>query len=286
MSKFRFRKRKTREHKPDEVPLRAMIPNLVTLMAAASGITSIRYSCQGKWELAVIFIAIACFLDGLDGRVARMLKATSRLGAELDSLADFVSFGVAPAVFTYFWIMEVVPTTSPLYPIRGVFWAFTLFYALCCAFRLARFNIMLDEGPKEPYWKHFFLGLPAPGGAGLLLTPALWQLHTESNLFQSPFIGSAMLILCGILMASRFPTLSAKNLRIPARFQIPLVVFIIFIIGLLVSHAWLTLGCIGLFYLTSVPVCGIVFMRMKRHHESRIIHPAPSPAPRMDAPSR
>jgi CDP-diacylglycerol--serine O-phosphatidyltransferase len=238
-------------------------------MSAASGITSIRFSCDGQWRYAVIAITIACFLDGLDGRMARMLKVTSKLGEQLDSLADFVGFGVAPAIFTYFWIMEVVPAGSPLYPIRGIFWAFALFYALCCAFRLARFNIMIDDGPSQPYWKHFFVGLPSPGAAGLVLTPAILDLHFESALLQSPWTGCAMLIICGILMASRVPTLSMKKMHISTRYQIPVAVFVIFVIGMLVSHSWITLGTIGVCYLISIPVCGIIFLRLRASYDKR-----------------
>jgi CDP-diacylglycerol--serine O-phosphatidyltransferase len=279
MSKFRFRKRKQKQFRtPRELPVRAMLPNMITLMSAASGITSIRFSCQGEWRLAVIAITISCFLDALDGRMARMLKVTSKLGEQLDSLADFVCFGVAPAIFTYFWIMEIVPAGSPLYPIRGLFWTFALFYALCCAFRLARFNIMIDDGPTQPYWKHFFVGLPSPGAAGLVLTPAILDLHFESALLQSPWTGCAMLILCGILMASRAPTISLKKMHISARYQIPVAVFVIFVIGMLVSHSWITLGTIGVCYLISIPICGIIFLRLRASHDKRTPLQQPPPA--------
>ena len=277
MGKYRFRKRKHKQHVAREIPIRTMIPNLVTLMAAASGITSIRYSCQGHWRAAVVAIFIACVLDGLDGRVARMLRATSKLGAELDSLADFVSFGVAPAIFVYFWLMEVVPPESAAYPFRGFFWALALFYAMCCAFRLARFNIMIDDGPTQPYWKHFFMGLPSPGGAGLVLTPAIWQIHTESNFLQTPFVGGVMLLLCGVLMACRWPTVSAKSLRVPVKSLVPVLLLVMFVIGMLVSQFWLTLGVIGIIYLCSVPVCGVIFLRMRRRHEALQPQPAPPP---------
>jgi len=268
MGKFRFRKRKQKSRAPREIPVRAMIPNLVTLMAAASGVTSIRFSCQNHWRSAVIAIIVACVLDGLDGRVARMLRATSKLGAELDSLADFVSFGVAPAILVYFWIMDVVQPASAAYPFRGVFWALALFYAMCCAFRLARFNIMLEDGPTQPYWKHFFMGLPSPGGAGLVMTPIIWQLHTGSDFLQSPWIGCSMLAVCGTLMACRWPTLSAKSLRVPAKRMVPVLLFVMFVIGMMVSQFWLTLGVIGILYFVSIPVCAYIFARMKHRHEA------------------
>lgn len=277
MSKFRFRKRKPKNRPPREVPIRAMIPNLVTLLAAASGITSIRFSCQGNWHHAVIAILVACVLDGLDGRVARLLKATSKLGAELDSLSDFVSFGVAPALMVYFWVMEKVSPDCALYPLRGAFWALALFYAMCCGFRLARFNIMIDDGPTQPYWKHFFLGLPAPGGAGLVLTPIVWQLHTESAVIQNPWVGCTALFVCGVLMSSRFPTISAKHLRVPAKLMVPFLLLVMFTIGMLLSQFWLTLGVVGAIYLGSVPVCAAIFLRMRRRHEAQQPQSAPPP---------
>jgi len=246
-----------------------MIPNLVTFMAAASGITSIRYSCQENWRAAVVAVIIAGVLDGLDGRVARMLRATSKFGAELDSLADFVSFGVAPAILIYFWIMQGIAPDGFYHVFRNVFWGLALFYAMCCAFRLARFNIMLEEQPTQPYWRPFFMGLPSPGGAGLVMTPVIWQLHTGSAGIQTPWVGAGGLLLCGILMACRWPTFSAKSLRVPVRFMIPVLLLVIFVISMLVAQFWLTLGVIGLLYLASVPVCAILFRRMRRKYEAQ-----------------
>ena len=269
MSKIRFRKHKQKQRKQREIPIRTMIPNLVTLMAAASGITSIRYSCHGNWRFAVIAIIVAGVLDGLDGRMARMLRVTSKLGAELDSLADFVSFGVAPALLVYLWIMEKIPPNCLTYHFRGLFWAIALFYAMCAAFRLARFNIMIDDNPLQPYWKHFFVGLPSPGGAGLALTPIIWQIHTGSTFIQTPWINSLMLFVCGILMACRWPTFSAKSMRIPHRQMIPILLLIMFLIGMLVSQFWLTLSIIGILYLLSVPLCGYIFLRLRQRYVSQ-----------------
>ena len=279
MAKFRLRKRKQKNRMQREIPVRAMIPNLMTLLAAASGITSIRYSCQGHWNFAAIAIIIACVFDTLDGRMARLLHVSSKLGEQLDSLADFVNFGVAPALLVYFWIMQVITPECAVYPLRGMFWALALFYALCCGFRLARFNIMIDNGPTQPYWKHFFMGLPAPGGAGILLTPVILQLHTEISAFQSPWVGCAMLLTCGVLMACRIPTISAKHLRVPARNVVPVLLTVIFVIGMLVSQFWLTLGVIGTLYLLSIPVCGICFLKMRGRYEAQQPQPAPSIPP-------
>ena len=282
MGKFRFRKRKQKNRVPREIPIRAMIPNLVTLLAAASGVTSIRYSCQGQWTFAVIAILAACVFDGLDGRVARMLHVSSKLGEQLDSLSDFVSFGVAPALLIYFWIMKDVPQDSLTWSLRGLFWALALFHAMCCAFRLARFNIMIDDGPTQPYWKPFFMGLPAPGGAGILLTPVVWHIHTNCAALQSPWVGCSMLALCGVLMASRAPTISAKHLRVPAKQMKPTLLVIIFVIGMLVSQFWVTLGTIGIIYLVSIPFTGIWFLRLRRRYEAQQQQTSP-PSPEQAA---
>ncbi|MBP5226979.1 MAG: CDP-diacylglycerol--serine O-phosphatidyltransferase [Kiritimatiellae bacterium] len=262
MGKFRFRRRKQRQRVQREIPIRAIIPNLVTMMAAASGVTSIRFSCAGEWKKAAVFILLACMFDGLDGRVARMLRATSKLGAELDSLSDFVSFGVAPAILVYFWIMKVAEVGSTAYQFRGCFWALALFYAMCCAFRLARFNIML-EMPTQPYWKHFFMGLPAPGGAGLVILPIVWQMHEEGTVLHNPWVGSVCLFLCGLLMASRCPTLSLKHLAIPPKWLLLVLLVAIFTLGMLISQFWVTLTFIGVMYYISIPICGAVFCRLR-----------------------
>ena len=262
MGKFRFRRRKQRQRVEREIPIRSIVPNLVTLMAAASGVTSIRFSCSQDWKKAAVFILLAAMVDGLDGRVARMLRATSKLGAELDSLSDFVSFGVAPGILLYFWIMQVVEIGSMAYRFRGCFWALALFYAMCCAFRLARFNIML-EMPTQSYWKHFFMGLPAPGGAGLVILPIAWQMHESETMLQNPWVGSICLFVCGLLMASRFPTLSLKHLAIPPKWFLLVLLVTIFILGFLIAQFWVTLVFIGLMYYLSIPICGAVFCRLR-----------------------
>lgn len=279
MSKFRFRHSK-RQKPPREIPLRAMVPNLITMSSAAAGITAIRYSCQSNWRLAVIYILAACLMDGLDGGVARMLHATSKLGAQLDSLADFVSFGVAPALFIYFWVMDAIDPGTAAYSVRGIFWGFALFYAMCCAFRLARFNIMIETPPVEPYWKYFFTGLPAPAGAGLMILLPIWQLETGWNEFQSPWLGGSALIIGGILMASRFPTLCLKKIRIPVKSQLPFVLLILFTIGMFIAHTWLTLGCVGFVLIASVPICGIVFLRLKHNYQRHNANALPPSTPK------
>ena len=266
MKKFKFRKLRRRP-RIRKIPLRAMIPNIVTLMAAASGITSILYSSQSNWRFAIFAIFAACVLDGLDGRVARMLNASSKLGAELDSLSDFVSFGVAPALFTYYWVMDAVEPGSLAESYKGLFWALSLFYAMCGGFRLARFNIMIEDESQLPYWSHFFTGLPSPGAAGLLVTPAIWQIHTGYNGLQNPVVGCVMLVILGVLMACPLPTFSAKAIHIKVKLMPPFLLAVMFTIGMLISQFWLTLGVIGLVYFSSIPLCFVAFWRMKRKYE-------------------
>ena len=203
MSRFRLRgkRRKAKIARHDRIPLRAIVPNLITSLAACSGITSISLSSEGRFLPALWALLIACVCDGLDGRVARMLKASSKLGAELDSLADFVNFGVAPAMFMYFWLTGG-PTHAGVSPILvRLTLAGALFYAMCDCFRLARFNTMLEQ-PTLPYWKPFFLGVPAPGGAWMVLSPAVLVLALDAKgtcpalreALQNPYFGIFMLL--------------------------------------------------------------------------------------------
>jgi CDP-diacylglycerol--serine O-phosphatidyltransferase len=180
----------------------------------------------------------------------------------------------------YFWSMQGVAAAAQ-HPLRGLFWGLALFYALCCAFRLARFNIMEETQPNAPYWKHFFMGIPAPGGAGLVMTPIIWQLHTDVEALQTPWIGGPVLLLCGMLMAGRWPTFSAKSLRVPVRWMIPVLLLVLFVMSMLVAQFWLTLGVVGVLYLLSVPACAIIFARLRRRHAAHTLAvPAvPPPAP-------
>ena len=270
MKKFRLRgrRRKPREQGADRVPVRAIVPNLITSMAACAGITSISLSAEGRWVMALWALLIACVCDGVDGRVARLLNASSKLGAELDSLADFVNFGVAPAMFMFFWLTGG-PAHEGFDPrtVRLVLGC-SLFYALCDCFRLARFNTMLEQ-PVLPYWKHFFLGVPAPGGAWMVLTPAILAMELGAaapgleSFLRHPVFGGGMLLLIGSLMASRLPTISLKSLRIPRYALLPTMAVLFLLIALLVADFWLTIGAIGLIYILTVPVAVLVFLRAK-----------------------
>ena len=276
MSKFRLRgrRRRNRPQRQDRVPLRAMVPNLITSLAACAGITSISLSSEGRWTHALVALLVACICDGMDGRVARLLKASSKLGAELDSLADFVNFGVAPAMFMYFWL-----TGGPCHVEAGsrlvrLVLGSALFYAMCDCFRLARFNTMLEQ-PTLPYWKNYFLGVPAPGGAWMVLSPAILSIALDAKgehpavaeFLQNPYFGIAMLLFVGSLMASRLPTISLKSVHVQKSMLLPVTAVLLLVVAFLVSNFWLTLGVVGIGYIFTVPVTGLVFLRTRARYE-------------------
>ncbi|HIJ38767.1 MAG TPA: CDP-diacylglycerol--serine O-phosphatidyltransferase, partial [Rhodospirillaceae bacterium] len=199
--------RRNRPNRINGLSLNKLLPNILTMLALCAGLTSIRFGLHGKWESAVFSILLAGVLDGLDGRIARLLNGTSKFGAELDSLSDFVSFGVAPAMLLYFWTMQAA---------GGLGWALVLLFSVCCALRLARFNTMLGQ-PDLPAWAYnFFTGVPAPAAAGLVLIPMMlsFQLGADS-LFASWLLNAVMLVLVSFLMVSKIPTFSGKRSRIP-----------------------------------------------------------------------
>lgn len=273
MGKFRLRgrrRRRPRVERADRIPLRAIVPNLVTSMAACAGITSISLSSEGRFVHALVALLVACVCDGMDGRIARLLKASSKLGAELDSLADFVNFGVAPAMFMFYWLTGGPAHEGMSQQMVRLVLGCSLFYALCDCFRLARFNTMLEQ-PTQPYWKHFFTGVPAPGGCWMVLTPAILSIALEAkgkypalaDALQNPFFGMFALLFVGALMASRLPTISLKSMHISRRYQLPVMAVLLLVVALLISNFWMTVGVMGFLYLLTVPVTGLVFLRVR-----------------------
>lgn len=248
---LRNRNRRVRLSAPRLVHL---VPNMLTILGLCAGMSSIRYAMDGRYELAVILIGAAVVLDGLDGRSARMLNLTSKLGAELDSLADFLSFGVAPAILAYMWT---------LHDVRGVGWAVAMLFATCCALRLARFNTEL-EAPDRPSWtQYFFTGIPAPAAAGLALTPLIASFVIGDGIARSWALNAVFLVFVAAMMVSRLPTFSVKKVRIaPDRVLPTLLLASVVIVGLVVE-TWLTLSLIGLVYLFSIPVAVVVARRMR-----------------------
>ncbi len=244
-----------------EVPFRKMAPNIVTLMALCAGISTIKYAILGKWTYAIGCIFLACVFDGLDGRVARKLKASSKFGAELDSLSDFVSFGVAPAILMYEWCLNALPHWG---------WIFTLMFSAGMAMRLARFNTMLEDEKVPEYWSHYFVGVPAPMAAAIAVMPILISFdYPELDfLLHNKFVCSALMMLVAFLMVSRIPTLSLKKTKVKAEWFLPLMVLFALFISCLLTQPWLTLGLFTFAYILTIPFTVWSFIKDKKAYLS------------------
>ena len=238
------------------IPIRYLLPNLITLIALCSGVTAIRFAVEGRFELAVSGVLLAIFLDAMDGRLARYLEGTSRFGAELDSLADFVNFGVAPAIMVYFWSLNELRTFG---------WVVCLMLSIGCALRLARFNVAIDA-PAKPVWASgYFTGMPAPAGALLALAPlylGFLGLINEGHPFAKTI--SVYEVFIAILMVSRVPTFSGKAVtRIPRNFFLPILALLAIFVVFLISYPWETLTALTAFYLLMLPIGVASYSRKK-----------------------
>jgi len=232
-----------------------MIPNILTMLALCAGLTALRFGMEGKWEPAVLSLVVAAVLDALDGRIARLLSGTSKFGAELDSLSDFIGFGVAPALLLYLWTMK---TAGP------IGWVLVLLFSVCCALRLARFNTDID-GPELPAWaKIFFTGVPAPAGAGLVLLPLIISFQVESDFIRDPWVVGIFIVVVSCLLVSRLPTFSFKNFRIPHRFVLLTMLLVGLVAALSVSAPWLTLTIILCLYIVSLPFAPRSFKKLEQ----------------------
>jgi CDP-diacylglycerol--serine O-phosphatidyltransferase len=229
------------------VPFTAVLPNLVTLLGLCAGLTAVRMAVQFRFDLAIAFIILAIILDGIDGRLARYFRATSRFGEELDSLADFVNFGVAPALFVFVWKLDDLSSFG---------WICTLVFAICTGLRLARFNAALASDEPRPDWSpDFFVGTPAPAGAGLVLLPYFLQRIGAPDGLIAPLIVALYTVLVALLMVSRIPTLSGKRFgrRIPRDKVLPVLVVAVLLVALLLSYPFSFLAVTGLAYLAHIP---------------------------------
>lgn len=229
-----------------DVPFRKLLPNILTLLAICSGLTAIRFAIEGKLELSIAAIILAAFLDGIDGRVARFLKATSRFGEQMDSLADFVNFGVAPPLILYFMYLKDA---------KPIGWIAALIFAMCACLRLARFNVQLDM-PNRPSWKNeYFVGVPAPAGAIIVLLPVYLTLLGLENSIWLDWIVALYVVICGFLLVSNVPTFSGKNLgkHIPRNVAMPLILALVILVAILFSFPWQTLVALSIGYLATIP---------------------------------
>jgi CDP-diacylglycerol--serine O-phosphatidyltransferase len=245
-----------------------LIPNILTMLGLCCGLVAIRFAFEGRFEQAAVLIVVAGVIDGLDGRLARLLKATSRFGAEFDSLSDFLCFGVAPAFILFFWTMQ---------DYRALGFAPCLLFAVCMALRLARFNAALDVGPgvKPAYAYNFFTGVPAPAGAGCVLFPlflGLWfqqaGWETLAHASRHPVFVGLVLVLVAGLCISTLPTWSFKNFKIPRHFVLPLLLGTGLYVALLLAEPWAALAMAGILYLGMLPFSVRSYLRLKREAES------------------
>jgi CDP-diacylglycerol--serine O-phosphatidyltransferase len=227
------------------IPVRMLVPNVITLLAICAGLTAIRLSTEGRMELAVAAIVFAAVLDGIDGRVARMIKGQSKFGAELDSLADFVNFGVAPGLILYFW---------QLHELNNGGWIAAMVFAISGGLRLARFNATMDDPNKPPFAANYFTGVPAPAAAVIVLLPVYLAFL---GLPKPPAMLTAFYtLLIGFLMVSRLPVFSGKTvrMRVPPELVLPVFVSVIFFIALLIGYPWHILSACTVLYLLSLPL--------------------------------
>ena len=238
------------------VPIRQVAPNLVTLLALCAGLTAVRMAIEARYDWAIAAIAIAAFLDGIDGRVARLLKSTSRFGAELDSLTDFVNFGVAPGILIYVWALD---------DLRSLGWIAVLIFAICAALRLARFNVALDA--DKPDWQaSYFVGVPAPAGAMTVLLPLYMELVGAPHGFWTAPLVLIYTVVIGLLMVSSVPTWSGKLIgrRIPRDMVLPIFVAVVVVVAFLLSFPWETMAVLSVAYLATLPLSWATYRRRLR----------------------
>lgn len=275
MERWRSRIRRRSRPRFHGLSFNRLIPNLMTLVGLCAGLTAIRFALLERWDAAAAAIVVAGVIDGLDGRIARLLKATTRFGAEFDSLADFLCFGVAPALVLYLWTLEAW---------GGLGWAPCLMFAVCAALRLARFNAAIDGAPKPAYTYNFFVGVPAPAGAGLALFPLFLWLQAEvsgltrlAEVARHPAFAGALLLAVAALMVSTLPTWSFKNFKVPNEYVLPLLLGAGLAVALLVSEPWATFALIGLLYVVSLPFGLRSYRRLRA--EAEALAAAQEPAP-------
>jgi CDP-diacylglycerol---serine O-phosphatidyltransferase len=249
------------------IPLRAVAPNAITAMALCSGLTGVRFAIAEDWERAGLMILLAAVLDGMDGRIARMLRGESRFGAELDSLSDAISFGVAPALILYLWSLLAEPRVG---------WIIALLYAVFCALRLARFNAQIDVEEQPHKSAGFLTGIPAPAGAGLALTPMFLWIWTGEPILRSHWIVAPWVALIGFLMVSSVATYSWSSFKLRRNIRFEAIVVVVVLAAALVSAPWQTLSVVALGYLATIPFSIRSYRRIKR---LRAAQPTADPTP-------
>lgn len=236
-----------------------LIPNALTLLALCAGMTAIRLALLDRWQFAIAAVVVAMILDALDGRIARLMGATSEFGAQLDSLADVINFGVTPALLVYIWAMSST---------GGLGWALVLVFVMCCALRLARFNSALGAADPPPWASRFFTGVPAPAAAGLALLPMVLSFELGSDFLGSAVVNGVMMIAVSALMVSRIPTFSAKRIKLPHSYLGLVLIGVGAFAAFLVSTPWVTLSVAGVAYMISIPIAATNFRRLQAAMEA------------------
>ncbi len=245
---------------PRRIPFRAMIPNAITTLALCLGLTGVSLAVRGEWEKALGAIVLAGVLDGIDGRIARLLRAQSRFGAELDSLSDNIAFGTAPALILFLWSLQNAPRFG---------WIAALALAVCCALRLARFNARLDAAEQPHKSAGFNTGVPAPAGAGLAFVPIyLWLISNHDPLYQQWPLVMAWTLFIALLMISSLPTYSWSSIRIRPGWRLFALAGVALLGAALVVAPWATLLAVAALYLSMIPFALASYARVRRRRAS------------------
>ena len=263
------------------IPLRTIVPNAVTALALCSGLFGIRFGIGGEWDKAVGAVVLAAILDGLDGRIARLLNGQSRFGAELDSLSDVTAFGVAPAIILYLWVLQplALEPGPDLERWTRYGWLFALAYAVCAALRLARFNANIDSVEQPHKSAGFLTGVPAPAGAGLVLLPIYLWSWTEEPLLREPWLVAPWAALVGFLMISNLATFSWGSLRLRSHVRLGALVVIALVFAALISAPFPTLSVAAILYAIMIPFSIASYARIKRLRTADPLRPDPPAAP-------
>jgi CDP-diacylglycerol--serine O-phosphatidyltransferase len=233
---------------------RYVIPSIISILGLCVGISSIKFALNSQFDYAVIAITIASIIDTIDGRIARLIKGTSKFGAELDSLIDFINFGVAPAITVYIWILK---------DLGNVGWLLVLFHSVACCLRLARFNLG-SKTNNEKWRENFFTGVPSPAGAGILLLPLILSLSDFSSNYDYKKLAIIFIIASTFLMISKIPTYSLKGVKVSRPFLIFLLLLIAIYFGSLINYPFNTLLATGFLYLSLIPISFVHFKIIKK----------------------
>lgn len=241
-----------------KIDYRVALPNFITIISLCLGLNSIKLAFENNFEKAIIFIVLAAILDALDGRIARMIKGTSKFGAELDSLTDFVNFGVCPSLIIYFWSLS---------SIKFYGWIACLIYVVACCLRLARFNLDHESKSKNDWKVNFFSGVPSPAAAGLILMPMIISFSGFNLNFINSHIVLAIVVIVAFLMISKIPTYALKKIEISKKFFILIMLFVVLYFSLLFNKTFETLVVTGIMYSLSIPISFFHYVNRKRNYE-------------------